>query len=133
MVISRTTSKPRKELRALRSSGEGGRRQFPGRAPLLSGSLSGHEIGRIEMLPLSVHPMRSLLPAAFSLVALSYASGAENLLLNGSFEQPVVSERTSAGKGGDPGDSEESSWASLVADAAADGGKVTTGVTNELA
>jgi hypothetical protein len=79
--------------------------------------------------------MRSFLLTAFALATVASTTLAQNLVVNGSFEQPVVTERTSAKAGGDPAaqGAELSSWASFVADEQTEGGKIEAGITNEIA
>jgi hypothetical protein len=78
--------------------------------------------------------MRFLFLAACALSASAISLRGANLLENGSFEQPTVTERTPEGNGGSPAKiSLNSAWASLIVDPASEGGKLQAGVTNEIA
>jgi hypothetical protein len=78
--------------------------------------------------------MRFLFLAACALSASALSARGANLLENGSFEQPVVTERTTEGNGGNPARiSLNSAWASLIVDPGSEGGKLQVGLTNEIA
>ncbi len=72
-----------------------------------------------------------LVPFAFALVQMTLHG--ENLLIDGGFELPAVDGRLPAASGGNPVLATESSWARLVGKDGDAGGKLTVGLTNELA
>lgn len=70
---------------------------------------------------------------AFALLSATVLH-AEQLLITGSFEYPRVKARTSKDQGGNPAwDRRKPEWQSLIAKKDDEGGKVTAGLTNELA
>jgi hypothetical protein len=78
--------------------------------------------------------MKSLLLAAALGSAFALSARAQNLLENGGFEQPLVTGRTPAGKGGSPAQAGvKGTWASLIADAETEGGRLQAGITDEIA
>ena len=78
--------------------------------------------------------MRPILLTAILGAAVAASAMGENLLKEGSFEEPVVTGRTPAQAGGSPLRAEgQTTWASFAADPATDGGRVAVGLTNEIA
>jgi hypothetical protein len=73
----------------------------------------------------------AFVPFAFALLQVTLRG--ENLLIDGGFEFPAVDGRLPALSGGNPVLTTESSWARLVGKEGDAGGKLTVGLTNELA
>ena len=77
--------------------------------------------------------MKKRLSFIASLLALAGSAGAADLLSGGSFEQPLVHERTPQEKGGDPKGARDRQWIAFDHKLGDQGGKLFAGLSNEKA